>query len=68
MSEPIIQIVTNDGRRIDTGVKYARGYDGAHAEARELHGLNRDDYRLDTIAWTTGSQLSGCGVHSFYLD
>lgn len=69
MSEPILKIITNDGRTLDAGVKYARGYDGANAEAREVYGLKPGTYKLECVGWTgRGSQLSGCGVHSFYVD
>lgn len=69
MSEPIIEIETNDGRRLETGRKYARSYDGANAEARELHGLREGEYRLITVGWARDNTgLSGCGDFRFYVD
>lgn len=67
--EPILKIIAEDGTEYEAGVKYARGYDGANAEAVEVYGLKAGTFKLVCTGWTgQGSQLSGCGAHSFGGD
>lgn len=64
--EPIIEIVSNDGRTFRAGVKYARGFDGANAEAVEVFGLEAGTFKLKTLGWVNGNVgLGGCGQFTF---
>ena len=64
--EPIIDIVADDGRTFRAGVKYARGFDGAKAEAVEVFGLEPGTFKLKTVDWVKGNVgLGGCGDFTF---
>jgi len=64
---PVIDIIAPDGTRYRAGKKYALGYDGANAEAKELYGLT--EWKLETVEWVkSNAGLSGCGYWNTYAD
>lgn len=52
--EPIIEIIGPDGSIYPAGVKYARGFDGANAEAREVYKL--ESWRLEVVGWASNAR------------